>query len=83
MAGCPGTSIVILTDQTKIVVAADSKVYRSTEILCKVFKTGTVFWAMSGDIGPWEHESYDPQKWLRMPNGAARRFVVLSASFKP
>jgi hypothetical protein len=43
------TSVVILASPTKIVVAADSMVYGSREKICKVFKIGSVYWAVSGD----------------------------------
>jgi hypothetical protein len=50
---CTATSIVVSTDLQQIVVGADSKIVQSDEKLCKVFKTGQMFWAMSGQIDPF------------------------------
>ncbi len=47
-----GTSIVILITPDKIVVGADSKAVSSqVDKMCKIFKTGSIYWALSGIIG--------------------------------
>jgi len=65
-----GTCVVILADSKQIVVAADSKIGNSPEHkLCKIFKVGSVYWAMSGlvskhvagyDVAAIVQESYRP-----------------------
>lgn len=66
-----GTSIAIIANKKEIVVAADSKVYGSDEKICKIFKVGSVFWAMSGlmdnsatgyNVAEIVKESYVPGK---------------------
>ena len=42
------TAIVIVANPTEIYVAADTKLYRSEEKICKIYQIGSVYWAMSG-----------------------------------